>query len=344
MSKDYLFEKFMETCNKVISTWREEGISDTEIIERISQDRLKNTMWAALNQATSDIHNFFVEKQFEIAHKQRIEEDKFLAHHNEIWGGCFATSEVMYVMAVEAAEAYSKFVSENIPEAEWEKKQYTFLVLQYMHGRCCQEYLEILHLMRFGFADCAYARWRSMYELACNASFVVKHGERIARQYFDQAQTADYKYGWTKGAKKDDGSELKVQTFQGIQDNCNVRDEWRKQYKLACLVNHGSPQGTFKRMCLGKSQRLLVVGQSDYGITTPAEHSAVCLSWISCMFLSVFPCMDAMAHIKVIDSWVEEIRKSYFKTADECFGTNFHYTGEDENEEEGSDNWGVSNE
>jgi len=329
MPKDYLSEILMETYNEVISTWREEGISDEEIIERISQNRIERTMQALLDQATTDIHNFFVDKRFEIAHSQKIKEDKFLAHHNEIWGECFAVSEAMYVMAIEAAEEYSKFVSESIPEEEREKKQFTFFTLQYMHGRCCQEYLEILHLMKYGFADCAYARWRSMYELACNASFIVKHGEQIAKQYFEQAQTADYKYEWTRGAKKDDGSELKINTFQGIQDNCNVREEWRRQYKLACLVNHGSPQGTFKRMCLGKVQNLVVVGQSDYGITTPAEHSAICLNWISSMFLSVFPCLDAMAHIKVIDSWVEEIRKSYFKAADECFGTNFNYTDDD---------------
>ena len=126
MSKDYLSDILMETYYEAISTWRKKGISDEEIIERISQNRIESTMRAMLDQATTDIHNFFVDKQFEIAHRQKIKEDKFLAHHNEIWGECFATSEVMYVMAVEAAEEYSKFVSENIPEQEREKKQFTF--------------------------------------------------------------------------------------------------------------------------------------------------------------------------------------------------------------------------
>ena len=49
-------------------------------------------------------------------------------------------------------------------------------------------------------------------------------------------------------------------------------------------------------------QSLIVVGQSDHGITTPAEHSA-----------------------KVIHDWVEEVRKAYFTTADKCFGTNINY-------------------
>ena len=88
--------------------------------------------------------------------------------------------------------------------------------------------------MKLGFADCAYARWRSMYELCCNAAFIKKHGEIIAKQYVEQSQTDEHKYSWTKGAKKDDGTELKITTFQGIQDNCDVDEAWKKQYKLAC--------------------------------------------------------------------------------------------------------------
>ena len=76
----------------------------------------------------------------------------------------------MYVMALEAAAQYAAFASENISDVLEKKKQYTFLVLQYMQGCCCQEFWEILHSIKLGFADCAYARWRSMYELCCNAS------------------------------------------------------------------------------------------------------------------------------------------------------------------------------
>ena len=86
--------------------------------------------------------------------------------------------------------------------------------------------------MKLGFADCAYARWRSMYELCCNAAFIKKHGEIIAKQYVEQSQTDEHKYSWTKGAKKDDGTELKITTFQGIQDNCDVDEAWKKQYTV----------------------------------------------------------------------------------------------------------------
>jgi hypothetical protein len=235
----------------------------------------------------------------------------------------------MYVMAVEAAEQYSQFVAENIPDDVKRKKQYTYLALQYIHGRCCQEFLEILHLMKLGFADCAYARWRSMYELCCNACFIKKYGEQIAKQYYEQSQTEEYKYLWTRGAKDENGNEIKVSTFQGIQDHCDIDEAWKNQYRLACFVNHGSPQGTFKRLCMKDEEQLIMVGQSDYGITTPAEHSAISLQWISAMFFSIFPCMDALVYARTLYDWVEEIRKAYFETEAECFKTVPEHTTEE---------------
>ncbi len=325
MSKDYLSEIAETALSDLVSEWQSQGFTEEEIDKKLDQDTINSSMELLFNQASKDFYEYFVNKKFEISYNQRIKADKFIAHQNQIWGECFAVSETMYVMAVEAAERYSKFVDENISNENKKEKQYTFLALQQMQGRCCQEFLEILYLMKFGFADCAYARWRSMYELCCIASFIKKQGETIAKQYIEQSQTDEYKYTWTEGAKNEDGTELKIRTFQGIQDNCDVDEAWKKQYKLSCFINHGSPQGTFKRLSLKESSSLVPVGQSDYGIDTPAEHSAISLQWITSMFLSIFPCLDALVHARVIHDWVEEIRKVYFKTSDECFGTKLNY-------------------
>lgn len=334
MASDYLSEIFESAYKSVVTEWVEQGLTETEIMEKLSQDKLNDSMKLLLDRATKDYLDYFMAKRFEISHSEKVSADIFFAHQNEIWGKCFAVSETMYVMAVEAAERYGAFVTENISDEVKAQKQYTYMALQYMHGRCCQEFLEILYLMKLGFADCAYARWRSMYELCCNAAFIVKHGEVIAKQYVEQSQTDEHKYSWTRGAKKDDGTELKVTTFQGIQDNCDVDAAWKKQYKLACFVNHGSPQGTFKRLSLKDEQTMVVVGHSDFGITTPAEHSAISLQWITGMFLSVYPCLDALAHIQVIHEWVEEIREAYFNTSDACFGTNINYTRNHNNDKQ----------
>ena len=332
MARDDLSDIIKSAYEAVISDWKSEGISDSVILERLNQDTITSGMKQVIDQAAVDYHDFFKQNRFEIAYKEKISTDTFLSHHNEIWGECFVYSETMYVMALEAGEQYAAYVKDNVSVDEFAQKQYTYMALQYMHGRCCQEFLEVLYLMKLGFADCAYARWRSMYELCCNAAFIIKHGERIAKQFVEQSQTNDHKYSWTSGAKKEDGTELKVTTFQGIQENCDIDESWRKQYKLACFVNHGSPQGTFKRLSLKDEQTMVVVGHSDYGITTPAEHSAISLQWITCMFLRIFPSVDALAQIKAIYAWVEDIRKVYFDTSDKCFGTNINYQEQQRNE------------
>lgn len=325
MKIDFLSNVLKTTYADVISEWTSQGLSEQQIAEKLTQANINNSTEQLFNQAVKDYNDFFMKHIYEISHSEKIKADVFFAHQNEIWGECFAVSETMYVMAVEAAEEYVSFVKDNVSEEEYKRKQYTYVALQYMHGRCCQQFLEILYLMKLGFADCAYARWRSMYELCCNAAFIVKHGEIIAKQFVEQSQTDEYKYKWTTGAKKKDGSELKVTTFKGIQDNCDVDPAWRKQYRLSCLVNHGSPQGTFNRLGTREDQAIISVGHSDYGITTPAEHSAISLQWITAMYLRVFPSLDALAHIRVIYDWVEVVRESYFKRSDECFGTNINY-------------------
>lgn len=332
MITDYLSDVFKNVYTDTILEWQKQGLSDAEIIKKLDQDTINDSLKLLLDQASKDSHEYFIEKKYEISHKQKIEQDKFIAHHNSIWGECFTVSETMYVMALEAAERYSAFVNDNISDDIKKEKQYTFLALQYMQGRCCQEFLEILYLMKFGFADCAYARWRSMYELCCNASFIMKYGEMIAKQYVEQSQTENQRFDWAKGAKKDDGTELKIHGFNTIQENCGVDSAWKEQYQKGCFLIHGSPQGTFKRLSLMDEQSLVVVGHSDYGITTPAEHSAISLAWITNMFLSIFPCLDALSHGRVIHDWVEEVRKVYFNTADECFGTTFNYNKGEQNE------------
>lgn len=174
MASDYLSEIFESAYKNVVAEWAEQGLSKAEIMEKLSQDKLNDSMKHLLDQATKDYHDYFLAKRFEISHNEKVNADVFFAHQNEIWGECFAVSETMYVMAVEAAEQYGAFVTDKISDEAKAEKQYTYMALQYMHGRCCQEFLEILYLMKLGFADCAYARWRSMYELCCNAGFYSK--------------------------------------------------------------------------------------------------------------------------------------------------------------------------
>jgi hypothetical protein len=64
---------------------------------------------------------------------------------------------------------------------------------------------------------------------------------------------------------------------------------------------------------------VIPVGRSDYGITTPGEHSAISLAQISAVFFTLFPESDTIIQMQNINRWIDVIREAYFKTHDEVF-------------------------
>lgn len=322
MSNDSLEGIFKEAISNVVEEWKEEGVSEEEIVEKMEKLDFQTILSDMIETSSKYTVAYFKKHMYEIALEEYANTQEFLAHQEQIWGKCFAASQTMYIMAVESAELFSEYVQDNVDDSIREPKKYTYFALQHMHGRVCQEFLEILHLMRLGFADCAYARWRSMYELCCCASFILKYGEDVAKRYYDVSETEKKSYSWLEGAKDADGNDVRAHTFADIQKHSNLDPLWKKQYDLACLINHASPQGTFKRLANGEGTNAIPVGHSDYGITTPAEHSAIFLSLMTRMFTSIFPSIDAMSRANVLDEWITVIRDMYFSTHDEFFGKN----------------------
>lgn len=323
MSIGSINEVLFDTIKRCVNQWKNDGLTNEEIATKIYSINLEEILQEVTDTASKDFASFFKEKMFEIELEERANTGKFLAHQEELWGKCFAASQTMYTITLEAAENISEYIDKNASEQEKDDRKYTFLALKHIHGRACQIFLEILTLIRNGFGDCAYARWRSLYELNCIAYFIKSQGEQIAKQYYEQSQTDDQRYKtWTKGATDNNGAILNIDTFHGIEKYCEMGDIWNKQYKLACLVTHGSPQGTFKRMSTFKTMGVIPVGRSDYGIAVPAEHSAISLHFISALFFNVFPYADSIAYIKTLGEWVHVIQDIYYSTEKAIFESN----------------------
>lgn len=307
-----------------VAGWKQEGLSDEEIISKIEKINFDDVMMSITDTISTDFVDFFREKMYEIELDERARAQEFLAHQEQLWGKCFAASQTMYTITVEAAESISKYVDENAGEEEKDARKFMFLALQHLHGRACQMFLEILTLLRNGFGDCAYARWRSLYELNCIAYFIKAQGEQIAKQYYEQSQSnVPHKdYAWTAGAINKRGKPIAINSFAAIETYCEMGNIWNEQYKLACLVTHGSPEGTFKRMSTYETQNIIPVGRSNYGIAVPAEHSAISLHLISTLFFTLFPYVDGIAYVKTLAKWVSVIREMYYSTEKEAFPQN----------------------
>jgi hypothetical protein len=68
-----------------------------------------------------------------------------------------------------------------------------FVAQELLRQRACQVSWEIHTLCSTGFADGAYARWRTLHEIAVVMTFLRKFGEPAAKRYFDHAHIKNRK-------------------------------------------------------------------------------------------------------------------------------------------------------
>ena len=119
-------------------------------------------------------------------------------------------------------------------------------------------------LLRGGFADGAYARWRSLFELSIISEFICQNDEQVAKAFVDFVKTSEEKdYGWAKTAPCFASLKPKANvTFEMIRSQCTtIAGDWKKAYKESCQVVHASPLGTLGRMGSPNETELFLQGQ-----------------------------------------------------------------------------------
>lgn len=318
--KESLLVLFKETLESSLKEKLEAAKTKKEkckILDSFEALDIGNIFSKVMDEAARDIFSFMRETMYEEVMRFRADEQEFLARQEQKWYRAFVSSESLYIMTLDTAMSYAEYV-ENLPDDEREQKGWTYTAMKHIHGRSMQIYLEIITLMKNGFADGAYARWRSLYELSIIAAFITEHGESVAKKFIEASDTDD-RYDWTRESKLFDKKKGHI-TFNDIQKVCDINTEiWRHQYNLANKAVHASPQGTFGRLCNYGENRVIPVGRSDYGITTPGEHSAISLLQISSMFFALFPESDTIVQLKTMERWLDVIRECYFKTHDDVF-------------------------
>lgn len=313
-----------DALKKQIAELRADGASDADIVAFISTEKIENALKNVTEQMAADTSQYIENTMYERVLSERARESEFVAHNEQIWSKGFVMSEAMYLITLDAAEEYNQYISELPPE-EIENKQYRYLALRQLHARSCQVYLEILTLIKAGFADGAYARWRSLYELSVIAEFIGKNGEEVAKAYYEESFSTEAKQNdWAKVAPCFSNSEGKSKrghiTFDQIQQQCIVATEtWKKQYKLSNKIVHATPHGTFGRIGAPDAMAITPVGRSDYGLAMPAVNSAISLLCVSTDFFNTIPSGDSIAYTKTLEKWVELIQTCYKDIEKTCF-------------------------
>ncbi|GGP08802.1 MULTISPECIES: DUF5677 domain-containing protein [Oceanobacillus] len=315
-TNEFLQDTFMKLLEEQLEKAKTQEEAD-EIIKKFEEVDLDKIFKDMYTRMANDTTGYMRDTMYEQVMLFRAEEQEFLSIQEQKWNKAFVASESMYIMVIEAAQSYVEHVN-NLPQDQLQESSHVFTAMQHIHGRAMQQFLEIITLMKNGFADGAYARWRSMYELAIISSFIKEHGEPVAKAFIQSSNTEDrYEWARTSGVFP---TIKRFISFNDIQKNCDINSTvWRRQYDLANKIVHASPQGTFARLSNMTPKDVIPSGRSDFGITTPAEHSAISLAQITTMFLTIHPSGDSLVAIKYIQNWIDIIREIYFKTHDLIF-------------------------
>ncbi|MBR1731771.1 MAG: hypothetical protein IJ725_05010 [Ruminococcus sp.] len=248
--------------------------------------------------------------------KLRAEEKNFAEYFDKNWSAAFVKSECFYVIISQASAAYSEHIK-TLSDDEKDKEN-TRTALGELHRRASQQYLEILTLVKNGFSDGAFARWRSMYELSVISSFIHKYGDAVAEKFIEASDSQD-RYDWAMACGEFSENKRHV-TFGDILKLCDMDAEvWRENYTVANQTVHASPQGTFGR--LGSQDGSKTDSQrGGYGIAAPAIHSANTLALISTMLFSLYPEEKTMDRMSLAAKWLDELIETYCDIHENLFG------------------------
>lgn len=301
MAEDYTNDILEETLSKISQPEKIDSLPEDEKkkilnLEKVllTNDRGTDMLVDSIIKGLKDVMS--------VAHSEyKISVDEFCIRQNQKWEKAFVVSYNLYSYVMSCTKVYDDYIKEN----DGQKESFLYKALKNIHARALQIYLEILCLNKNGFADGAYARWRSLYELSIVSAFIEKYGESVAKKFVEAADTED-RYDWARVAKCFKNYKYEHITFGAIQHNSGLSTKgWRDEYGFVNQLVHASPQGTIYR--LGTS----AVGRSTSGIDISAMHSAVSLFQITQDYFSVFDHVNNKIAIRVIRKWVDIIVKEY---------------------------------
>lgn len=279
--------------------------------------------------------------------ERREEFSEFCERNYKRWQPAFDLFETFIVICTEAGE---NFNNSYRPKAV-KKNDIVFDVVVRHHARACHIAQEIMCLLKSGFADGAHSRWRTLHEVTATAMFVEKHKRECAERFYWHDVYESYKsmlqhrkyehklqekgptneelgeckeiydqliekYG--KSFKQPYGWASHIITrkwikFADIEQDVEL-DYWRPYYKWASQNIHAGAKGINNRLGLCEAtEDILLVGQSDSGMTDPAHSTAISLAQITTTLLNIEPNIDRLVILNIVLEIEKEVGKVFLQ-------------------------------
>lgn len=283
-SKILFFEEWQQFC---------------ESTQSLNHDEFGNAYDTFLNEFLVKNMNHVDKIMANYRQEKHLEDAENVKHIDEIWGSAFS----LYAFYIDSVSSFRdslvQYLTEYCEIADNAEGLKVFSVLAYINGRALQVANEILILLRNGYADGAYARFRTLYELSVIAHFINTHGDEFAQAYFDYNGN---QYGWAAAAFPNYKNPEKIR-FNEIEKNCGVDvSSWKSEYRLSNKLVHASAQGTFSRLSAIYPIKEILTGPSDGGVAVPAANSLQALFQINLLY---FRCIDD----PIVSLWILTLQR-----------------------------------
>jgi hypothetical protein len=269
----------------------------------------------------------------------------FVERNKKRWKKGFDLLETLIHISHESGEQFCK---EN-RRAATKKNDFRLYVLMRLHARSCLISREILTLMSNGFADGAFARWRTLYEIAVTAMFLSTQPSEVSEMYLahesterNRAAEEFQKHCKDLGHKpinKREMSRIKKELdatlsrfkskfdhqygwaakavgknacrFVDIEDAVQM-GRMRPYYRLASFGVHAGPHGLHSYMGMSDAdQEMALAGPSDGGMADPGHATAIALTQIATALISLKPNLEAVVISKIMLRLTDKIGKAF---------------------------------
>lgn len=272
---------------------------------------------------------------------------EFCKRNYKRWQVAFDLLETFIVICTEAGENFNK----SYRPTAVKENDVVFDIVVRNHARACHIAQEILCLLKAGFPDGAHARWRALHEVTVTAMFIKKHGRECAERFYWHDVTESYKgmlqhrkyehrlqekgptdkefeeckviyhqlidkygkafgkpYGWASHVIRNNRV-----TFAAIEENVSL-DHMRPYYKWASQNIHAGAKGINNKLGLCEAtEDILLVGQSNSGMTDPAHASAISLAQITIVLLNIEPNIDRLVVLNIILEMQKEVGEAFLQ-------------------------------
>lgn len=335
--QSYIDEEFRKTSEQAMQLYDGKTIEEAfpHVLKNQLESRLKQLeagRQAMLNQRSRYIAN--IQKGTYLMWKEGLDQlEQFIALNLD-WG--------------------TKLIHEFKANGDPERKHRFFALIQ-NHSRACLISEEILHLLKGGFADAAFARWRSLYEIAVTATFIRLRGEACAEAYLDhgivdelKCHQLDHEVQAAKGIKPEsDGGlkdlekafqemlvkhgdsfknpfgwaaatlGLKNPQFRDLEESLG-QDHMRVTYKRASHKIHAAANGistSLGTQSFGLNAPMLR-SPTHEGLGDPAILCAHSLSQTSAVVTSLFPKAECLIEMHLFAELVSRIETTFDRLAE----------------------------